>query len=157
MLQKIIVILEKIEYLFMFDFPGNKKMILFDGVCNLCNQTVLKIIKLDKKDIFRFTSLQSKAGKAVINYLGIDISKIDSVILYEPSVAYYTKSSAALRIMNHFGGFWKLSQIFRILPLLVRDSAYDFISKNRYQWFGKKEQCMIPTSKLISKFFKLNT
>lgn len=132
--------------------PKNKKLILFDGVCNLCNDAVLKIIKHDKKDIFLFTALQSNIGKNVINELGIDSSKIDSIILYIPGENYFIKSEAALNIANEFRGFWKLFQIFKVFPLFFNDFLYDFIAKNRYRWFGRKEQCMIPTKKLNSKF-----
>lgn len=136
----------------MIDFPEDKKIILFDGVCNLCNQTVLRIIKLDKKDIFRFTSLQSETGKEIINYLKIDTSKVDSIILFEPKKAYYIKSTAALKIFGNFGGIWELSKFLLFFPSFIRDFVYDIIAKNRYKWFGKKNQCMIPTPELLSKF-----
>ena len=132
--------------------PKNKKLILFDGVCNLCNDAVLKIIKNDKKDIFLFTALQSNIGKNIINELGIDSSKIDSIILYIPGENYFIKSEAALNIANEFQGFWKLFQILKVFPLFFNDFFYDFIARNRYRWFGRKEQCMIPTKKLNSKF-----
>lgn len=136
----------------MIDFPEDKKIILFDSVCNLCNQTVLRIIKLDKKDIFRFTSLQSETGKEIINYLKIDTSKVDSIILFEPKKAYYIKSTAALKIFGNFGGIWELSKFLLFFPSFIRDFVYDIIAKNRYKWFGKKNQCMIPTPELLSKF-----
>jgi len=136
----------------MIDFPKNKKIILFDGVCNLCNNAVLKVIKYDKKNIFLFTSLQSKTGQEICNYLKIDISKIDSIILYEPGIAYEIKSTAALQIMNDFGGLWSFSQLFLLLPEGFRNIVYNYIAKNRYKWFGKKESCMIPTPELKSKF-----
>jgi predicted DCC family thiol-disulfide oxidoreductase YuxK len=136
----------------MVDIPKNKKIILFDGICNLCNDSVLKVIKYDKRDHFVFVALQSKIGQDIINYLKIDVSKIDSIILYEPGVAYDIKSTAALKIMKDFGGFWVLTQVFEILPTPIRDYFYDYIAKNRYKWFGKKESCMIPTPELKAKF-----
>jgi len=136
----------------MNNLPSNKKVILFDGVCNFCNGSVLKVIKHDTKNQFVFTSLQSDIGKEITKYLGVDTSKIDSIILYEPSVAYYIKSSAALKIMNDFGGIWKLTQVFWILPEGLRNIAYDYIAKNRYKWFGKKEACMIPSKEIQEKF-----
>ena len=136
----------------MVDIPKNKKIILFDGICNLCNNSVLKVIKYDKKDHFVFVALQSKSGQDIINYLKIDVSKINSIILYEPGVAYDIKSTAALKIMKDFGGFWILTQVFEILPTPIRDYFYDYIAKNRYKWFGKKESCMIPTPELKAKF-----
>lgn len=135
-----------------FDLPKNKLIVLFDGVCNLCNDSVLKIIKNDKNDVFRFTSIQSETGSKIIDYLGIDTTKTDSIILYDPNVAYYIKSDAALKILNQFNGFWKLFQIFTVLPNSFNDIFYSFIARNRYRWFGKKEYCMIPTPELKAKF-----
>jgi predicted DCC family thiol-disulfide oxidoreductase YuxK len=136
----------------MLEIPSNKKIILFDGICNLCNKSVLKVIKNDKKNTFLFAALQSEKGKEIINYLKIDISKIDSIILYETGISYDIKSTAALKIMNDFGGFWLLTQIFFVLPEAFRNFVYDYIAKNRYRWFGKKESCMIPSTHLLDKF-----
>ncbi len=136
----------------MIDFPENKKIILFDGVCNLCNEAVRKAIKYDRQDIFLYTSLQSNTGKQIISHLNIDISKIDSIILFEPNIAYHIKSSAAIKIMETFGGFWNLSKLGWIFPKIFRDAVYSFIAKNRYRWFGKKNECMIPTPELQAKF-----
>lgn len=136
----------------MIDIPKYKKLILFDGVCNLCNDAVLKIIKYDKKNTFLFTALQSEVGIKVIDHLNINTKKMDSIILFEPGVTYEVKSTAALKIMNDFGGLWKISQLGFLLPESVRNHIYDFIAKNRYKWFGKKENCMIPTPALKTKF-----
>tara|TARA_B110001454_G_scaffold123429_1_gene115203 strand:- start:768 stop:1184 length:417 start_codon:yes stop_codon:yes gene_type:complete len=136
----------------MVDLQKNKKIILFDGVCNLCNDAVLKAIKYDRNNVFLFSSLQSEKGKEIISHLGIDISKIDSIILYEPGVSYDIKSTAALKIMQDFKGIWSLSTIFLLLPEGFRNLIYDYIAKNRYNWFGKKENCMIPTLELKEKF-----
>jgi predicted DCC family thiol-disulfide oxidoreductase YuxK len=87
----------------MQNLPPNKKIILFDGVCNLCNSAVQFIIKHDKKDVFRFVALQSELGKEILAYIGIDTKNIDSIVLYEPGVAYYYKSDAALQIANSLG------------------------------------------------------
>ena len=130
----------------------HKKIILFDGVCNLCNGAVQFIIKHDKKDIFRFVALQSDLGIEICNYIGIDRTKIDSIILYNPGVAYYYKSSAVLEIGNELGGIYSLVSIFKILPERIRNYIYDYIAKNRYKWYGKKESCMIPTPELKTKF-----
>jgi len=136
----------------MIDIPKNKKIILFDGICNLCNDVVLKVIKYDKKNIFLFSSLQSKIGKEITDHLGIDISKIDSIILYEPGVSYDIKSTAALKIIQDFKGIWSLTYILFLFPEGFRNLIYDYIAKNRYKWFGKKEKCMIPTPELKEKF-----
>lgn len=138
----------------MVDLPLHKKIILFDGICNLCNSSVLKIIKYDKNNQFVFASLQSDIGKQIINHIHIDTSKIDSIVLYEPNVSYDVKSSAILKIATNFGGIWKLTQLFFIFPCKTRDIIYDFIAKNRYRWFGKKNSCVIPTKELKAKFLE---
>jgi len=136
----------------MIDLPENKKIILFDGICNLCNSAVTIVIKQDKKKTFLFAAIQSKKGKEIVDYLEIDIAKIDSIILYEPGVSYEVKSTAVLKIMNDFGQFWQLTRLLWVFPKGFRNQVYDFIAKNRYKWFGKKESCMIPTNDLKSKF-----
>lgn len=136
----------------MIDIPKDKKIILTDGVCNLCNGIVLKIIKYDMKNTFLFANLQSEAGKELTKYLGIDTKKIDAIILYEPGVSYEIKSNAVLKIMDDFGGFWKLTYLLLVFPVSFRDIIYDIIAKNRYKWFGKKESCMIPTPEIKAKF-----
>ena len=136
----------------MINLPKGKKIILFDGVCNLCNSAVQFIIKHDKKDLFRFVALQSDLGQEIIRHIGIDTKNTDSIVLYEPGIAYYYKSEAALEIAKHLDSFYSFLSIFKILPTAVSDSVYDYIAKNRYKWYGKKESCMIPTDELKSKF-----
>ncbi|MFH6942478.1 thiol-disulfide oxidoreductase DCC family protein [Flavobacterium sp. FlaQc-50] len=136
----------------MLNFPKNKKIILFDGICNLCNSAVQYIIKHDTKDIFRFVALQSELGISICKHLGVSFSKMDSIILYNPGVSYFYKSSAAIEIAKNFGGFWKLISIFRIIPIFMSDYIYDYIAKNRYNWYGKKESCMIPSPEIKAKF-----
>lgn len=130
----------------------NKKIILFDGVCNLCNGAVQFAIKRDKKDVFRYAPLQSALGEKMIAERGIDSSLIDSMILVEPGKAYFLKSTAALRIAQEFGGLWRLLRVLELFPAGLRNSVYDLVAKNRYKWFGKKEACMIPTPELQAKF-----
>ncbi|PXY43523.1 thiol-disulfide oxidoreductase DCC family protein [Flavobacterium hydrophilum] len=136
----------------MLNLPVNKKIILFDGVCNLCDSSLQFIIKHDKKDMFRFVALQSELGIGICNYIGVDRTKIDSIILYNPGVAYYYKSSAVIEIAEELGGVYSLISIFKILPEKLRNYIYDYIAKNRYKWYGKKESCMIPTPELKAKF-----
>ena len=132
--------------------PKNKQLVLFDGVCNFCNATVLKVIKMDTKNIFLFASLQSEIGKEIINHFNIDTKSVDSIILVESNTQFYIKSTAALKIGKYFNGFWQLFQVFWILPTSFRDYFYNYIAKNRYNWFGKKDNCMIPTPEIKSKF-----
>ena len=134
------------------DLPKNKKIILFDGVCNLCDKSVQVIIKNDKKDDFRFVALQSDLGESIISHIGIDRSKTDSIVLYEPGYAYYYKSKAAFRIAIYLGGFFSIISLLRFLPTFLTDFVYDYIAKNRYKWYGKKEECMIPSKEILNKF-----
>ncbi|WP_339920076.1 thiol-disulfide oxidoreductase DCC family protein [uncultured Flavobacterium sp.] len=136
----------------MEKLPKDKKIILFDGVCNLCNSAVQFIIKHDKKDAFRFVALQSDLGLEICKHIGVDQKSMDSIILYEPGIAYYYKSEAALEIASQLGSFYSLLAIFKILPAKFSNFIYDWIARNRYKWFGKKESCMIPTPELKSKF-----
>lgn len=137
----------------MINFPENKKIILFDGVCNLCNKTIQTIIKHDKNDVFRFAPLQSDVARQIINERGIDTANLDTVILIEPGVAYYHKSTAAIEIAKHLKGYsWM--RIFKPLPEGLRDGVYSFIANNRYKWFGKKESCMVPTPEQQALFLK---
>ena len=136
----------------MQNLPPNKKIILFDGVCNLCNSAVQFIIKHDKKDVFRFVALQSELGQEILMYIGINPMNIDSIILYEPGIAYYYKSSAAIEIARSLGGYLHFGTVFRIIPTGIRNQLYDYIAKNRYKWYGKKESCMMPTPELKAKF-----
>jgi|TARA_R100000789_G_scaffold85042_1_gene80794 predicted DCC family thiol-disulfide oxidoreductase YuxK len=138
----------------MIEIPKHKKVILFDGYCNMCNSFVQRVIKHDKKNIFLFAAISSNTGKQIIDYLNIDTNKIDAVILYEPNVAYEVKSTAALSIMKEFGGLWYATQVLNIFPEAIRNYIYDYIAKNRYKWFGKKNNCMIPTPELKSKFLE---
>jgi predicted DCC family thiol-disulfide oxidoreductase YuxK len=136
----------------MEGIPQDKKIILFDGICNLCNSSVQYIIKRDKNDIFRFVALQSELGQKIVKHLGIANRNIDSIVLYEPGRAYYYKSSAILRIAGELGGLISLLIIFKPFPKKIRDAVYDYIARNRYKWYGKKEFCMIPTPELKAKF-----
>jgi predicted DCC family thiol-disulfide oxidoreductase YuxK len=130
----------------------NKKIILFDGVCNLCNGFIQFIIKRDTDDVFRYTSLQSEIGKKLLLERNIDALTTDSVVLIEPGVAYYIKSDAALQIANYLKGYSSFSRILYLIPSSLRDIVYDIIARYRYVWFGKKDACMIPTPELRAKF-----
>ena len=131
----------------------NHPVILFDGVCNLCNASVQFIIKRDKKQIFRFAALQSQFGQKVVDSFNLSDKKIDSVILLENN-SVKIKSEAALRIAKQLGGIYSLLYVFIILPKFFRNSVYDFIARNRYSWFGKNESCMIPTPELKRLFIE---
>lgn len=138
----------------MQNLPQHKKIILFDGLCNLCATSVQFIIKRDKKDIFRFVSLQSDLGQELLQQLSISEQKIDSIILYESDKAYYYKSEAVFEIVKSIGGFFYCLLIFKWLPTAITNTIYDYIARNRYRWWGKKESCLVPTKDLQSKFLE---
>ncbi|WP_060873400.1 thiol-disulfide oxidoreductase DCC family protein [Myroides odoratus] len=134
------------------ELPKNKKIVLFDGVCNLCDNVVNKVIAADRQDQFRFTSLDSELGQQILQQIGVDRAQTDSIVLYIPGEAYYVKSQAALMIAKYLGGWYTLLTFFLILPTKLADSLYDYIAKNRYKWYGKKDQCMIPSESIRKKF-----
>ena len=129
-----------------------KKIILFDGVCNLCNGFIQRVIKRDTTDVFRYASLQSDIGQQLISERNMDATKIDSVVLIEPGVAFYIKSDAALQIGRHLKGYRTLSRILYLINSGLRNIVYDLIARYRYTWFGKQDACMIPTPELKAKF-----
>ena len=134
------------------ELPVGKKIILFDGVCNLCSSAVQFVIDHDKKDIFRFASLQSEIGKKLLLERDFNTEDLKSIVLIEPGVAYYQKSTAALEISKDLSGAYSLLKHFLFIPESLRDGIYNFIARRRYKWYGKKEACMIPTPELKKKF-----
>lgn len=128
---------------------NTKHIVLFDGDCNFCNYWVKFILKRDKKDSFRFASLQSEVGKEMLAKNGLEFDLSTVVLLTENKV--YTKSGAALKIGQLLGSVYGLSVLFWIIPKLIRDYFYDVIAKNRKQ-FLKEETCVIPTVDMKNKF-----
>lgn len=126
-------------------------IILFDGVCNLCNSSVNFIIDHDKKNVFRFASLQSDAGQTLLKKFNLNVKDFNSIILVEND-KFYERSSAVMKIVRKFPGLWKFLYLFIIIPPPVRNFVYDIIADNRYKWFGKKESCRVPTPELKEKF-----
>ena len=127
-------------------------MILFDGVCNLCNSSINFVIKHDKKNRFLFAPLQSETGNAIIQKHNIDTTKVDSIILADEDGTLSFKSSAALKIAAKLGFPINLAVVFFIIPTFLRNLVYDYVARNRYKWFGRKDKCMIPTPELKAKF-----
>ena len=138
----------------MIDIPNDKKLILFDGICNLCNSSVQYVIKHDKSNRFLFAPLQSDIGASIIKKFNIDTAKTDSILLYSVADGLSIKSSAALNIAKHLGFPRNLLSIFIIVPAFIRNWVYDYIAKNRYKWYGKRDECMIPTTDLKAKFLQ---
>lgn len=130
---------------------SDKPIVLFDGVCNLCNGSVLFIIKRDSQSRLKFASLQSDYGTEQMKRFNLPPSSLNSVLLIK-SGQLFQKSNAALEIARMLDGIWPGMYAFKIVPLFIRDFIYDWIAKNRYRWFGKKEACMIPTPEMKARF-----
>ncbi|MBY0534528.1 MAG: thiol-disulfide oxidoreductase DCC family protein [Chitinophagaceae bacterium] len=128
-----------------------EKIVLFDGVCNLCNSSVQFIIKHDKKGQFLFGSLQGNYGQETLRKFNMPTNEFNSFMLLEDG-KLYTKSTGALRMLRHLGGAWSLLYAFIIVPKFIRDGVYNWVAKNRYKWFGKKEACWLPTPDLKARF-----
>jgi len=127
-----------------------ERIILFDGECNFCDQSVQFIIKRDPEGKFKFASLQSETGQELLNKFNAP-RDLDSFVFIEGDWCYF-KSSAALRVFKHLKGVWKFSYYLLIVPRPIRDFFYHIIAKNRYKWFGKKDECMLPTPEQRERF-----
>ena len=128
-----------------------RAVVLFDGVCNLCNGSVQFIIRRDPAGRFRFASLQSEAGQALLRRHGLDPDDLSSVILVEDGRAY-ARSDAALRVARGLSGAWRAAGALRVVPRPLRDLVYGWVARNRYRWFGRREACMVPTPELRGRF-----
>lgn len=126
-------------------------VLLFDGVCNLCNGAVQFVVERDSAGEIRFASLQSDVGAAVLDRLDLPTDELETVILLDGERAY-TRSAAAIRVCEHLGGVYRLAGVGWLLPRRVRDWLYDVVADHRYEWFGQKAQCTVPTPELRERF-----
>jgi predicted DCC family thiol-disulfide oxidoreductase YuxK len=126
-------------------------VIFFDGLCNLCNGAVQFTIERDRRNVFRFASLQSDFAREKLKDFNVEPAEGSSFVLLEEG-KIYQRSTAALRVAKKLKGLWPLLYTFIIIPPFIRDAVYNYIAKNRYKWFGKQESCWIPTPELKSKF-----
>ena len=134
---------------------SNTPVIFFDGICNLCNASVIFIIRHDKRGRFKFASLQSEFAKDFLkkHAMFADARSLpDSLILVQENKIYF-KSEAALEISRQLSGIWKVLIIFGIIPRTLRDWLYDVVARNRYKWFGKRQSCMVPSPEISERFF----
>ena len=130
---------------------NDNPVILFDGVCNLCNGAVNFVIKRDTISQFKFAALQSEAGQKLLQQYNLPRENFNSFVLIKEGKVY-TKSAAALKVCKHLTGLWPILYGFIIVPSFIRNAVYQWIAKNRYKWFGKKQQCMLPTAALKNRF-----
>ena len=128
-------------------------IILFDGVCNLCNGSVQFIINRDKKRRFRFASLQSEFGQQQLKEIGLDPNQLHTIIFIKGK-SFYNRSNAALEIARYLDGIWPVLYGFKIIPTFLRDAVYNLVAKNRYEVFGKKDACRLPTPELRYRFIE---
>ena len=136
---------------FSMEKPLNNNIVLFDGICNLCNESVQLIIRNDKKEVFSFSPLQSDFSKRILKDQKSSDRIPDSIVLIEENRLFF-KSTAALKIAKRMDRPWPLFYLFIIIPKPVRDFFYDQISKHRYRVFGKKDSCMLPSAEINSRF-----
>lgn len=129
----------------------HRQIILFDGVCNLCNGFVDFIIRFDKKRIFKLGALQSVEGLRLLKEKGLDDLSLSSVVLIT-NKAVFKESRAVLEILKALGGLWSIFYVFIILPAFFRDAMYRWIAKNRYHWFGQKDSCRMPDANSQDRF-----
>ncbi|WP_026673166.1 thiol-disulfide oxidoreductase DCC family protein [Alkalihalobacterium bogoriense] len=129
----------------------NQRIVLFDGVCNLCHSLVTFIIKRDKNAKLSFASIQSEKGQQLLQYHGLPTNDLKSFVYIEGDKCY-TKSTAALHVCKRLDKLYPLLFIFIVIPKPLRDLVYRYVADNRYKWFGEKQECMLPTQNLKKRF-----
>lgn len=129
----------------------NKTVVLIDGVCHLCQGLVRFIVPRDPAGHFLFASLQSETGTKLLQGGGMEPGKLDTVVLIQKG-QYYTESAAALRIARGLRFPWPLACAFILIPRPLRDALYRYVARNRYRWFGRDEQCLLPTPEIRRRF-----
>jgi predicted DCC family thiol-disulfide oxidoreductase YuxK len=129
----------------------NNPIILYDGVCHLCNGVINYILPRDKKRHFKFSPLQSETGQALLHKFNLPTDDYDSFVLVEGENVYQ-RSSAAIRVMQGMGFPYNLGGILWILPRPIRDALYNWVAKNRYKWFGQYDSCLMPTPDIKERF-----
>jgi predicted DCC family thiol-disulfide oxidoreductase YuxK len=129
----------------------NSPVLLFDGVCNLCNTSVQWVLQRDRCGIFKFAALQSDTGQALLRRFGLPAENFDTVVLIDGG-RIFTHSDAPLEVVRRLGGLWSLFYVLRFVPRFVRDTVYNFVANNRYRWFGRQSECMLPRPEWKGRF-----
>lgn len=132
---------------------NQQHIILFDGVCNFCNSTVNFVIKRNTKSNILFAPMQMEAGQKLLIQNHLPLDDLQSFIFIEDGIVY-KQSTGAIKVCKHLRGLWPMCIVFKIIPTFLRDAIYNWIARNRYKWFGKKEVCMIPTDEVKARFLK---
>jgi predicted DCC family thiol-disulfide oxidoreductase YuxK len=131
----------------------NENVVLFDGVCNLCNGLVRFVIRHDRKALIKFAALQSEYGKKLQSGIGPGTGDSDTIV-YSRKGIYFFRSDAVLNILKDMGGIWGIFYILRIVPRFFRDFVYKIVAANRYRIFGKRETCMVPGAQIKERFLE---
>lgn len=126
-------------------------VLLFDGVCNLCNASVQWVLLHDRKGIFQFAALQSETGQNLLRKWGRPTHDFDSVVLVDGD-RLLLHSDVPLEIVRRIGGAWQLLYVFKIIPRPLRDAVYRWVARNRYRWFGRQAECMLPRKEWKERF-----
>lgn len=132
--------------------PSSEPVLLFDGVCNLCDSSVQFVLRHERKPMLRFVALQSEVGQELLATHGLDPAYLDSLVLIEGGQAF-TKSTAALRLSRYLKAPYRLLSLGLLMPRSVRDSIYAYVASKRYSWFGRKSSCMVPTPEVRRRFY----
>jgi predicted DCC family thiol-disulfide oxidoreductase YuxK len=133
------------------DTDPDRPVVLFDGVCNLCNGVVAFLLPRDDRERLLFASLQSDAGQALLVEHGLPTAELDSIVLVDGD-RVYTKSAAVIRIAELLGWPYRFARLGRLLPSRLRDRLYDVVAANRYDWFGRRDRCMVPEENVRDRF-----
>lgn len=133
------------------EWNSHGRVIVFDGVCNLCNGFVNFVMDRDPKGLFKFGTLQSEPAQIILKELHLARDDFETFLLLEHGKVY-TKSTAAIKILRTLGGLWQLMSVFMIIPQAIRDMVYSFVARNRYRWMGRADACRVPTSKDLERF-----
>jgi predicted DCC family thiol-disulfide oxidoreductase YuxK len=136
----------------MIQVPPDKIIVLYDGECGLCNRAVRFLLKEDPADRFRFVSQQAELGKSILAHIGYSTQTLDSIVVYQPNVAYYIQSEAVFYICKHASNKLKLALVFQVLPGFILNFMYSYVAKNRYNWFGKRDHCEFHDQAHAAKF-----
>lgn len=128
-------------------------LVIFDGVCKLCTHSVHFILAHETEPLFRFAPVQSASGTRLLRELGLDPDDVETFVVIADGKAYL-RSDAAIRIAPHLRGAWRWLGAVKFVPRAIRDWIYDLVARNRYRWFGRREQCIVPTAEISARFIE---
>lgn len=135
-------------------YTQGQNTLLFDGICNLCSAVVLFVLHRDPRAEIRFASLQSETGQWLLKQHNLPSENMGTFVLIANGVLY-TKSTAALQVAKRLNGLWPmLFYLFILIPPIIRDGMYTYVARNRYKWFGMKQECLVPTPEIKSRFIQ---